>query len=193
MFNNDSLSYAGYKWAAGVGAACTETPQCDGQIPTATEQHSLGAAFGSWKQILRYLTGDHQERNPGTPIFDIGMFAAPAGQSQGLLGSKQGHLAMWRPGRNLNSNGVKFQTTSMSPLKSAWPFPSHPFGFPLMGPQRTGGFRALPGPVLEVGANWWSNWEPSFSFPWQGSKSPPADTRSQTVQRCNLSISAGCY
>lgn len=128
-------------------AACTETLQCDGQIPTAPEQYSLGAALGSWKQILGYLIEDHQERNPGTPIFDTGVFAAPAG----LLGSKQGHLAMWRPGRNLNSRGVKFQTKSTSPLKSAWPFPSHPFGFPLIGPQRAGGCRALPAPWPSAG------------------------------------------
>lgn len=151
MFNNDSLSYAGYKWAAGVRAACTETPRCDGQVPTAPEQYSLGAAFGAWKQILGYLVEDNQERSPGMPVFDIGVFAAPAGQSHRLLGSKQGHLATWRPGWNLNSKGVKFQTKSMSPLKSAWPLPSHPFGFPLIGPQRAGGFRALPGPWPSAG------------------------------------------
>lgn len=164
MFNNDSLSPAGYKWAAAVRAACTETPQCDGHIPTAPEQHPLGAAFRSWKKILGSLIEDPQQRNPGTPIFDIWGVCSSAGQSHGQLGDKQGHLAMW----NLNSKGVKFQTKSMSPLKCAWPFPSHPFGFPLRGPQRARGALPVHGPVLEAGASWflaWPNWEPSFRFP----------------------------
>lgn len=122
------------------------------------------------------------------------VFAADAGQLRG----KQGRLATWSSAWNLNYKGVKFKTKSMSPLKPAQPFSLHPFCFPLtrlLG-ARDLGLRQIHGSLLDAGANWLfarSDWEPSSSFLWQGSKHPSADARRQTVQRCNLSISATCY
>lgn len=48
----------------------------------------------------------------------------------------------------------------MSPLKPAWPFPLHPFGFPVMGPlgARRLGLCQVHGSVLEAGANWLFAW-----------------------------------
>lgn len=159
------------------------------------EQYCLGAAFGSCKiTLLRTIRIEIQD----PLICDIGVFAAHARRSHQLLRGKQDHLATWRSGWNLNYKGVKLKTKSMSPLKPAWPFPLHPFRLPLTGSlgARGLGLCHVHGPVLEAGANWlfaWSNWEPSISFPWQGSKHPSADTRRPTVQRCSLSISATCY